>query len=114
MGLGSGWGANIFAFGGLKKGGRTPQNNYDTHYSQPASDGPRRYRAVGQSRGGERGFQIILSRIFVGEAFPFISVLEVAFLFRCSAVCFISNSEGPFLLFLFAPHPGPSVLGVRP
>jgi hypothetical protein len=29
-----------------------------------------------------RGFQIFLSRSFVGEVLPFISALEVAFLFR--------------------------------
>jgi hypothetical protein len=29
-----------------------------------------------------RGFQIVLSGSFVGEAFPFILALEVAFLFR--------------------------------
>jgi hypothetical protein len=42
----------------LQEGLRRTQN----HYSRPITG---------------RGFQIVLSRSFVGEAFPFISVLEV-------------------------------------
>jgi hypothetical protein len=67
---------SIFNFGGLKKGGKTPR--YRTE------NGPRCYDRPTTTKG--LGFQILLSRSFVGGAFPFISALEVATAHRSPSV----------------------------
>ena len=61
-------GANIFAFGGLKKGGGTPQNHYHVITARGA---------IGQSRGWDSKLFCLEARSLVGGAFSAISALEI-------------------------------------